>query len=74
MNIVSLQNSTKEEALECLDSLREQLESGKIIAFAAVGIEPDDVTCYWQATTRKITRLRLIGATATLHNFVLNDG
>ncbi len=57
---------TTETALEILDELRAKIESGEIIAFAAVGIEPDDITFSWTASTRPVSRLRMIGAIGSL--------
>ena len=54
--------TTKKEALEVLQSLKEAIENDSIVAFAAVGIEPDDITRMWASTTVPVTRLRMIGA------------
>jgi hypothetical protein len=51
-----------EEALAVIDDLRAKVESGQVIAFAAVGIEPGDETMSWQASVRPVTRLRMMGA------------
>jgi len=60
-----------DEALAVIDDLRAKVESGQVIAFAAVGIEPGDETMTWQATTRPVTRLRVMGAmTHLLHSFM----
>lgn len=58
----------KEEALEIVDGLRKAVEDDEIIAFAVVGIEPNDGTKVWMASTKKFSRLRMIGATAALHH------
>lgn len=55
------------DALDVLDKLRKDLESGKIVAFAAVGIAPDDETFAYVSATKSVSRLRMIGATAHLH-------
>jgi hypothetical protein len=60
-------------ALEVLDVLREQIVSGQVIAFVAVAIEPDDVTTRFQATTRPVTKLRMLGAVASLNHWVHDD-
>jgi hypothetical protein len=73
MKILQLNINEPEKALQCLDDLRKAIENEEIIAFAAVGIEPNDVTRYWQGSTKKITNLRLIGAITALQNFVLNS-
>lgn len=54
--------ATTEDALQVLSSLKEMIEKGEIVAFACVGIEPDDVTRTWMASTRPVTNLRMIGA------------
>lgn len=51
-----------QEALATLDSLRESIVKGEVIAFHAVGIEPDDATRAWFATTRPVSSLRMLGA------------
>lgn len=61
---------SREEALASLDSLRKMIESGEMIAYAAVGIEPDDKTRFWCGASKPVTRLRLIGACAGLTRFV----
>lgn len=62
-----LPTSTKEDALAVIDDLRVAVESGEIIAFAAVGVEPDDCTKMWSTSTRPVTRLRMMGA---IHNLL----
>lgn len=72
MSVLKLINRTdsKAEALETLESLREAVESGQLVAFACVGIEPDDATRMWSSCTQPVTRLRLIGAMASmLHSY-----
>lgn len=59
---IPLPTDTKEEALLVIDGLRQAIEEGEIVAFAAVGIEPDDCTRMWSATTKPVTRLRMMGA------------
>ncbi len=60
----------KSRALEVLDSLRAMVASGEVVAFAAVGIEPDDCTRYWQASTAGTSNLRVMGALySLLHSF-----
>lgn len=64
MNVVSLPIDDKEPTLEVIDNLREAVASGRVVAFAAVGIEADHTTAMWLSSTNKtkITRLTLIGA------------
>ena len=65
MKLVEFPRSTKSltEALEVIDSLRADVEAGKIVAFAAVGIGKDDGTFLWQGNVAKSkTVLQLLGA------------
>lgn len=55
-----------DRALQVLDDLREKVISGEIVAFAAVGIAPDDGTLAWCSATQDVSRLRVIGAIAHL--------
>lgn len=57
---------SKAEALSALDDLRAKIDSGEIIAFAAVGIEPDDCTMMWCGASKPVTRLRTMGAIQSL--------
>lgn len=63
----------KEDALQVVESLRKAIENEEIVAFAAVGITPDDETSLWAASTKRITRLKMIGAIATLQNGYFNQ-
>lgn len=55
------------EALRTLDSLRDDIESGKVVAFAAVGVGRDDSTMMWLANVAKAkTVLQLLGAIENL--------
>lgn len=49
-------------ALGVLDDLREAVIAGRVVAFAAVGIEPDDTTRMWSSCTADVSRLRVMGA------------
>jgi hypothetical protein len=66
MKVVSLPTVDTKAALEVLDTLRQAVESGEIIAFCAVGIEPDDCTRMWSSSTKSVTRLRMQGAISNL--------
>lgn len=59
----------KADMLEVLDSLRSSIESGELVAFAAVGIEPGDETRMWFASRQNVTRLRALGAIANLQHW-----
>lgn len=73
IRVMSLPTDTKEEALQVIDGLRQAIESGEIVAFAAVGIEPSDCTRMWTSTTRPVTRLRMMGAMYNLlHSFTVD--
>lgn len=57
-------------SLAVLASLKEAIETEQIVAFCAVGIEEGDETRMWSATTKPVTRLRMIGAMYhLLHSF-----
>lgn len=73
MKIVELPITSKKEALECLDGLRKAIESGEVCMFVAVGVADNDETLLYQATTKNVTRLRLIGAAANLWHHIMHD-
>lgn len=50
------------KALDVIDDLRARVVAGDVIAFAAVGVEPDDGTYIWMSATENVSRLRMIGA------------
>lgn len=62
IHAIQLPPDTKEEAIQVIDGLRQAVEAGEIIAFAAVGIEPDDCTRMWSSSVKPVTRLRMMGA------------
>ena len=51
-----------EEALQVVDDLREAIANGSIKAFVAVGITDDHVLHGFSASTKKTTRLEMMGA------------
>lgn len=67
MKLIKFETTDNRDALEVLDTLRAAVESGEVIAFACVGIEPDDCTRMWSSATKKVTRLRMMGA---IHNLL----
>lgn len=71
--LVPKREKGKQKLLSILDDLRAKVESGEIVAFAAVGIQPDDVTLSWQGCTHGVTNLRLVGAVACLLHSVHMD-
>lgn len=63
MKIVSLDRSgSTDEALAVLDDLRAHVESGEVVAFLVAAVSPTDETMAYAATTRGVSRLRMIGA------------
>jgi len=62
LRVIQLPTDSKEEALNVIDGLRQAVEAGEIVAFATVGIEPDDCTRMWSSTVKPVTRLRMMGA------------
>ena len=54
-------NQNTEEALRILDDLRVEISNGTVVAFAAVGIRPNDETAMWSSCTKFVSRLRMIG-------------
>ena len=62
MKVIAIGRPDVSEALATAESLRKDIESGKIKAFAAVGIQPDHETRIWCASAIKTTRLEMIGA------------
>lgn len=61
-------------ALEVVDDLRRAVLSGRVVAFAAVGIEENDATIAWSSCTQDVSRLRVIGAIAHLgHSYAHGD-
>jgi hypothetical protein len=53
-------------AIEVLDTLRDDLLSGKIVAFVAAGVAPDDVAYAYASSTGACSRLRMMGAIGNL--------
>ena len=62
----------KKELLESIDALRECVDSGKITAFIAVGLDEDSCAYRWQGSVRQ-GRLELLGALEVLKNFYMKD-
>ena len=55
------------EAVEVLDQLRSDIQSGKVVCFAAIGISKEDGTTMWLANVGKSkTNLQLMGAITNL--------
>lgn len=63
MKIIHLDTSgSTDEALAVLDDLRAHLESGEVVAFLVAAVSPSDEVSAYSATTRGVSRLRMIGA------------
>jgi len=64
--------------LEVLEIMRQRVLDGTLVAFTAAGLADDD-TCYaYAASSKRVTRLRMMGAIAHLqhsyHNGDVVDG
>lgn len=73
VQLVPKREQGKQQLLDVIDSLREAVASGRVVAFAAVAIEPDNTTAQWSGCTHGVTNLRLIGAVARLLHGVQVD-
>lgn len=56
----------KAAMLETLDNLRAKVESGEVVAMAAVGISQSDDVASWMSTVGHVSRLRVYGAVSHL--------
>lgn len=56
----------REECLKAVDALREDLVLGRVIAFSAVAIAPNDEVLSYIGSSRPVTRLRMQGAIGQL--------
>ena len=61
---------SKEDCLSAIDDLRAKIEDGSVVAFAAIGIEPNDVVTTWIGSSRPTTRLKILGAVHNLAYYV----
>ncbi len=81
MNVVSLGTGKpiedRSNMLEVLDTLRKNIEAGNVAAFIAVTVSADDITRGYSAAAGGVTRLRMMGALASLthsyHGGALDD-
>lgn len=55
-----------EGALEVLESMKQAIISGEIVAFTAAGVSSDDDIVLWCGSTEGISKLRMIGALSIL--------
>lgn len=74
MKIVEFKKSSPnrlKNSLDVIDDLRKRVENGEVIAFAVVGVHPDDATSAWASCTEKVSRLRMQGAISQLlHSYL----
>jgi hypothetical protein len=68
MNVVQLPQKDVSSALDVIDDLRAAVVAGRVVAFAAVAIEREDVLRTWSAATEPVSRLRMMGAIASLQH------
>jgi len=72
MNIVDLtaQKADPKYLLEMLEDMRQDVLSGKLIAFVAVGFDADDAARMWSARIAggHVSRLRMLGAISALQH------
>jgi hypothetical protein len=74
VNVVELPTAEyKQTALEVIDSLKEAVEEGRVVAFTCVGISDDDSTFMYQASVKRFTKLRMMGAVSRLEKAVWED-
>ena len=66
-------DTTKDVALGVIDTLRKDIEEGRIIGFHCTALEADDTVVVYTSTTRPITRLRMIGALSHGQHMYLHD-
>lgn len=72
MNVIPLnQNPTLSDSLATLDKLREDVAAGRIIAFAAVGIDQEDRALAYVGSSKPVSKLKLQGAVSKLNNAAL---
>lgn len=75
-SIVSLRSGREysvERTLKILDDLRASIASGEFIAFAAVGLKPDDTTATWVGAARVVSPTLLIGAMAAMQYWYIDS-
>jgi hypothetical protein len=71
MNII---NFPREDMLQVIDQLRDDVVSGKVVAFGGIGISNEDRVTQYTGALGRVTRLRLQGALwALLHTFTHDD-
>lgn len=71
MNVVSIARKST-NLLETLDAIRERIAKGEVVALSAVLVTQDDTTIGYTASVGGVTRLRMLGALATLNHSYLN--
>jgi hypothetical protein len=66
MTLIPFERRSTKDMLEVIDSLRQHVADGKIVAFACIGIEPDDGTSCWMGSHPDVSQLRMMGAVSQL--------
>lgn len=66
------QTADTEKMIDVLDNLRDQVLSGEITSFAAVGIRPDNSTAMWAASAGDAQPLQLLGAITIMQQKFIN--
>lgn len=72
LSLVAPPRDTK-DAMFVIDSLRDKVQAGGIVAFVVVGLDSEDVTYGWSSTTEHVSRLRMMGAIADVQR-AFNNG
>lgn len=61
------------DAMYVIDSLRDKVKAGGVVAFVVVGLDSEDVTYGWSSTTEPVSRLRMMGAISDVQR-AFNNG
>lgn len=56
----------KADMLSVLDDMRQAIEEGRVVAFCATTVAPNDAVAVWSGACSGVTRLRMMGAIAEL--------
>lgn len=73
MNVVPLSTPNLQVTLETVQKLKEDLESGRVVAFVCAAVTSDDSVLAYASSVRPVSRLRLQGAVGKLH-FAIQSG
>lgn len=68
MQLISLPTRKQDvgDALSVLAQLKADIESGKVVAFVAAGVAPDDAAYAYASSTETVSRLRMLGSISNL--------